>query len=156
MSNNPLEGMDEQKIEAPTDKDVTAIAKAWIHATGIAHDVLGEELNGTSADLERLQRILDSGVIDRTAKYSLQSLGVAFGKVFVNDNPGYDWWMVEDSYGSDPAIRYKRSTLLAYPRTMISKRVEDGELVDVRELYDGLRKRLSQMIEEGYAPPSSR
>jgi Domain of unknown function (DUF3806) len=143
--------MDDQKIEAPTDEDVTAIARAWIHANGISRDLLGEELDGTNADLARLQRILDSGVIDRTATYSLQSLGIAFGKLFVNDNPGYDWWMVEDSYGRDPAIRYQRTALLAYPRTMISKRVEDGEPVDVQELYDGLRTRLSQLIDDGYA-----
>lgn len=49
--------------------------------------------------------------------------------------------MVEDEYGRDPAIRYKRSSLLAFPRTMLSKRVEDGESVNVVELYDGLTRR---------------
>jgi hypothetical protein len=95
--------------------------------------------------------LLDSGVIDREATYTLQALGIAFGKVFVNDNPGYDWWMVEDEYGRDPAIRYERSSLLAYPRTMLSKRIEDGEKVDVLDLYDGLRTRLAQLIEDGYS-----
>ena len=58
--------------------------------------------------------------------------------------------MVEDAYGRDPAIRYKATTLLAFPRTMISKRVEDGEAVDVRALFDGLRERLEQIRAENY------
>jgi hypothetical protein len=140
----------DQNIEAPRDEDITSIARAWLHANSVCGEVLGEQLDGTSADLSRLQRIIESGVVDRSATYTLQSLGIAFGKVFVNDNPGYDWWMVEDEYGRDPAIRYKKSTLLAYPRTMISKRIEDGERVDVQELYDGLRTRLRQLLDEGY------
>lgn len=143
--------MAEQQIEAPSDADVDAIARAWLHANAVCRDVLGVALDGSSADLSRLQMLLDSGVIDREATYTLQALGIAFGKVFLNDNPGYDWWMFEDEYGRDPAIRYERSSLLAYPRTMLSKRIEDGEKVDVLDLYDGLRTRLAQLIEDGYS-----
>lgn len=143
--------MAEQQIEAPSDADVDAVARAWLHANAVCRDVLGVALDGSIADLSRLQMLLDSGVIDREATYTLQALGIAFGKVFVNDNPGYDWWMVEDEYGRDSAIRYERSSLLAYPRTMLSKRIEDGEKVDVLDLYDGLRTRLAQLIEDGYS-----
>ena len=57
--------------------------------------------------------------------------------------------MVEDEYGRDPAIRYKESSLLVFPMTMISKRVEDGEELNVLELFDGLAKQLAELIEEG-------
>ena len=142
--------MAEQQIEAPSDSDINAIARAWLHADAVCREVLGEALDGSSVDLARLQKLLDSGLIDREATYTLQALGIAFGKVFVNDNPGYDWWMVQDEYGRDPTIRYGRSKLLAYPRTMLSKRVEEGERVDVLDLYDGLRTRLAELVEDGY------
>ena len=58
--------------------------------------------------------------------------------------------MVEDEYGRDPAIRYKESSLLAFPRTMLSKRVEDGELPDVEELFDGLARRLEELVDKGW------
>jgi hypothetical protein len=57
--------------------------------------------------------------------------------------------MVEDEYGRDPAIRYKETSLLVFPMTMISKRVEDGEELNVLELFDGLAKQLAELIEEG-------
>jgi hypothetical protein len=78
-----------------------------------------------------------------------QALGLAFGRAFLNEFPDYDWWMVEDEYGRDPAIRYKETSLLVFPMTMISKRVEDGEQVDVGELFDGLAKQLAELIQEG-------
>lgn len=88
--------------------------------------------------------------MEREATYTLQALGLAFGKVFIEENAGYDWCMVQDEFGRDPAMRYKQSSLLAYPRTMISKRIEDGESVDVTELFDGLRRRMDELVEKGW------
>jgi Domain of unknown function (DUF3806) len=141
---------DKQKIEAPTEDDITSIAKALIHADDVCKDALGTGLDGTHADLARIQQILDRGIVAREATYTLQALGMAFGKVFVSDNEGYDWWMVQDKYGRDPAIPFRLTTLLAFPRTMLSKRVEDGDSIDVLGLYDQLRDRLSELVDDGY------
>jgi Domain of unknown function (DUF3806) len=141
---------DKQTIVAPTEDDVTSIAQSLIHADNVCKETLGTGLDGTRADLDRIQQIVDSGFVAREATYTLQALGMAFGKVFVNENPGYDWWMVQDEYGRDPAIRYQRTTLLAFPRSMLSKRVEDGESIDVSELYDQLRGRLVELVDDGY------
>ena len=142
--------MPEQKIEPPTASDVDAIARAVLHAEHVIQEALGSRMDGTRNDLSLIQRVLDQGSIEREATYTLQALGLAFGRAFIHENTGYDWWMVEDEYGRDPAIRYKRSSLLAFPRTMLSKRVEDGESVNVVELYDGLTRRLTELIEDGW------
>ena len=59
-----------------------------------------------------------------------------------------DWCAVEDEYGRDPALRYRETDLLVFPLTMISKRVEDGESVDVRELLRLLVEKLEQLISD--------
>ena len=46
-----------------------------------------------------------------------------------------EWVVVEDEMGRDPAIRYPGTTVIVFPLTMISKRVEDGEEIDVRDLF---------------------
>ena len=143
--------MVDQKIEAPTEADIDAIARALIHAEHVVHEVLGAKLDGSRGDLLLLQKLLDSGTIEREATYTLQALGLAFGRVFLTENPGYDWWMVEDEYGRDPAIRYQRSSLLTHLGTMLSKRVEDGEPVDVTDLFDGLSRRMRELVEEGWS-----
>jgi hypothetical protein len=139
-----------QTIEAPSEDEITSIAKALIHADEVCKEALGTRLDGTRADLSRIQLIVDSGYVAREATYTLQALGMALGKVFVSDNDGYDWWMVQDEYGRDPAIRFRRTALLAFPRTLLSKRVEDGEPINVSGLYDQLRERLSELVDDGY------
>ena len=141
--------MPDQKIEPPTEKDIESIAMGVVHAGQVIEQALGEDLTGTTADLDLIQRVLDRGVVEPEATYTLQALGLAFGRTFLNEFPDYDWWMVEDEYGRDPAIRYKETSLLVFPMTMISKRVEDGEEIDINELFDGLAKQLSELIEEG-------
>ena len=119
--------MADQKIEPPNEKDIENIAMGVVHAGQVIEQALGEDLDGSRNDLELIQRVLDQGVVEPEATYTLQALGLAFGRAFLNEFPHYDWWMVEDEYGRDPAIRYKETTLLVFPMTMISKRVEDGE-----------------------------
>lgn len=140
-----------QQIEAPTQADVDRIARALIHAQDLVRSIAGEELSGRRSDLELIQGVLDSRQLEREATYSLQALGLAFGRVFLESNSGFDWWMVDDEYGRDPAIRYKQTSLLAFPMTMISKRVEDGEPVEVGNLYAGLQQRLSALRSEGHS-----
>jgi hypothetical protein len=41
---------------------------------------------------------------------------------------------VTDEYGTDPTLRYESTSLQVNAMTMISKRIEDGEAVDVASL----------------------
>ncbi|WP_218243250.1 DUF3806 domain-containing protein [Comamonas fluminis] len=136
-------------IEAPTQDDLRQIALSLIHAQQTVSEILHSELDGSKADLVLIQRALDSGVIDPEAEYTIRSLGLAFGKVFVNTESGYDWWMINDEYGRDPAIRYLQSTLTFHPQDMLLKRVERGEEINIPELYDGLRSQLREIIDGG-------
>ena len=140
----------EQRIEAPTKDHVSRIARQLKHADSVARDIRGTSLEGTIADLPILQAILDTHSIEQDATYTLQALGMAFGRVFIQSHPGYDWWMVEDERGRDPAIRYRETTLLCFPQTMLSKRIEDGERVNVVELFDQLSQRLEEMVDRGW------
>lgn len=98
--------------------------------------------------LGTLRALLAANVFTAAQTYELQSLGVVFGDVFVTDM-GFHWVMVEDQHGKDPAIRYKETSILLFPLTVISKRVEKGEEVDVFELYNGIAHEVEELINEG-------
>lgn len=140
-----------QKIEPPAKADVAHIAKGIVNAGHLVMEITGQELTGTIKDLSLLQQVVSTGSVQREATYHLQSLGLAFGKVFVNQNANYDWWMVEDEYGRDPAVRYKETSLLIFPQTMLSKRIEKEGSVNVPELYQGLLKDLEEIIQENFS-----
>lgn len=141
----------EQVILAPDEEWINYIAKMWLLGSQISQDVTGQKMDGSMQDLNRLQAIIDSSKIPVENTQELQSLGIVFGKVFVNKTPDYDWWVVEDEYGKDACVRYKETSLLIFPQTMLSKRIEDGEQIDVAELFFGLRQKLESIKNEYYA-----
>lgn len=134
-------------IYAPTDDDYTLVVKKLFNAKILCDGLL----KGTLADLPLLQHVVDG--LSAQDTYKLQCLGMAFGQVFVNENQhkGYDWWMYEDEQGRDPCVRYKHTSLIIFPQTMISKRVEDGEFIDVQDLYTGIVNLLEQNVRQHFS-----
>jgi hypothetical protein len=100
-------------------------------------------LTRTKRDLPVLQDLIDDGVFKKSQTYELQSLGVAFGDVLASELP-LRWVMVTDEFGTDPTLRFKRTTVQINALTMISKRVERDEPVNLLELLRLTREQLAR------------
>jgi hypothetical protein len=138
----------EQRIEPPNQDDVDRIARQLIATEEIVYTATAQNLSGSEDDLDALQSTLDMGHLTANQTFELQCLGLAFGRVILASAEGFDWAMVEDEYGRDPALRYKETELLVFPLTMISRRIEDGEHVELLELLRGLRERTAELAPE--------
>ncbi|MBN2709820.1 MAG: DUF3806 domain-containing protein [Calditrichaceae bacterium] len=86
---------------------------------------------------------------DKTETANLQALGICFGEVLSNELDLH-WVEVEDEYGKDPALKYKDTSIIFFPRTMIPKRIENGQEVDVCLLLQQTKDTLEDMIKKGY------
>lgn len=100
-------------------------------------------LTRTKKDLPILQRLLDDKAFATSQTYELQSLGVAFGDVLASEF-SLRWVMISDEYGSDPTLRFRETNININALTMISKRVEKNEPVDVFFLLNKTREALAQ------------
>src|SRR5271170_7681746 len=103
-------------------------------------------LTRTKSDLPVLQDLIDEKVFNKSQSYELQSLGVAFGDVLASELP-LRWVMVTDEYGTDPTLRFKDTTVQINALTMISKRIEKGENVNLSELLHITREQLRRLSE---------
>jgi len=91
-----------------------------------------------------LDTILKSSWIEKNETVKLQCLGITLGDVFVQDMD-FIWVQVEDEYGKDPPIKLPNTTIILFPMTMISKRIEAGEDVDIYNLYTGLKEKVKEI-----------
>jgi len=94
-----------------------------------------------------LQTLLANKVFGPDETYKLQCMGIVFGDAFVQEL-GVQWVMVEDKYGRDPALRLEGTSILLFPLTMISKRIEPGEDVDVSGLFGEVADWVAEKKEE--------
>lgn len=99
--------------------------------------------------LGTIRALLDANVFMPDQTYELQCLGIVLGDAFVLEL-GMEWVMVEDEYGRDPAVRVPGTSIVLYPLTMVSKRIEQGEAVDVFELFNGVATHVEDMRSSGY------
>ncbi|MDR1849500.1 MAG: DUF3806 domain-containing protein [Zoogloeaceae bacterium] len=126
-----------QTITAPTSEDLARIEEQRDWVRGHYTPEAQHKYETMENKLVLLQTILDNGWIEKSETWKLQSLGITLGDALAQEL-GMEWVMVEDEYGRDPALRLSGTTIVLFPLTMISKRIERGEEVIVTELFDVL------------------
>jgi len=104
-------------------------------------------LTKTKKDLSILQKLIDLRVFKKSQTYELQSLGVAFGDV-MSSELSLRWVMVTDEYGTDPTLRFKKTALQINALTMISRRIEADQPVDLSELLRKTREQVARVEQE--------
>ena len=138
----------DQKVEVPNAEDIARVEKMrnWVrdHFT----PEVREKYETVEDKIRLLQTILDENWIAPDETWKLQSLGITLGDILVQ-TMGLTWVAVEDEYGRDPALRDGDTSIILFPMTMISKRIERGETVSVVQLLDNAHDTVSRLRERG-------
>jgi hypothetical protein len=91
-----------------------------------------------------LRAVLEGKVFQPSQTYELQCLGIVLGDVLANQL-GMVWRMVEDEYGRDPCLVVDGTSIVLFPLTMISKRFERGEEVDVFDVFNAMAHEVEKL-----------
>ena len=142
-------GAEGQKVTAPTPRDQERLAKQ----RAIVEKYLGDERSRqnyktAAGKLGLLRALIEQRVFRPHQTYELQSMGVVLGDAFAQELK-MEWVIVEDSFGRDPALRLPRTSIIIFPLTMISKRIERGEEVDVFYLFNGVADEVEKLRKKG-------
>jgi Domain of unknown function (DUF3806) len=121
-------------------------ARAWVkgHFTNDA-EAKYAPLEGK---LRLVEAILANGWVLPTETWKLQALGAAFGDA-LRQKLLLDWVTVEDEFGASAALNWPGTSVLSFPLTAISKRVERSEQVEIRVLFDQACASLRDMAFSG-------
>jgi hypothetical protein len=151
-SNSNMTPQPEQKITALSEADQRRLRDQRAVVEKLMADQSSRQNYQTAAGkLGTIRAILDAGTFKPDQTYELQCLGIVLGDAFVQDLK-MEWVMVEDPQGRDPAVRLPGTSIILFPLTMISKRVERGERVDVFDLYNGVAAKVEEVRRQGAFP----
>lgn len=126
-----------QKIEPLNADDLARIVKQ----RAVVERYLGSDAENlkkyqsAAGKLGLLRALLEQNVFQPDQTYELQCMGIILGDALVQ-HCGVEWRAVEDEYGRDPCVQVPGTTIVLFPLTMISKRIERGEKVDVFDLFN--------------------
>jgi hypothetical protein len=124
-----------QIVESLQEQDAAEVEakREWVRGHYEPHaEHKYESLEGK---LALVDAILANGWVAAEDTLKLQCLGITFGDALAQ-HLNMEWVTVEDEYGRDPALSLPGTTVLVFPMTSISKRIERGEAVDVYDLFN--------------------
>lgn len=133
----------EQKVEALTPEDLSGLDRQrdWVrdHFEETSRHLYEEWPH----KLSLIAGILEDKLVKPDETWKLQSLGTVFGDALALYMK-LDWVILEDRYGRSPGLRVPGTTIVVFPVTAISKRIERGEIVDVFRLFKDFCKSLEE------------
>jgi hypothetical protein len=138
------------KIPQPTYAELTAddIARLDMQREVVAAAVRQRYnlplLAKNKSDLKVIQQLLEDKVFTKAQTFELQCVGIVFGDVLASELTLH-WVMMTDEYGCDPVLRFKNTSLQLNALTMISKRVENDEPLNVVSFFDVLHKDIESL-----------
>jgi len=139
---------DAQKVTLPTPSDLERLSAQRARVEKyLADDASRKNYATAPGKLGLLQALIEQRVFKPTQTYELQCMGVVLGDALVQQLK-LEWVMVEDSFGRDPAVRAPKRSIIVFPLTMISKRIERGEAVDVFALFNRVADDIERLKKE--------
>lgn len=138
----------EQVIGGLEEKDLANLEakRDWVRNHYEPHAI--HKYADLQGKLSLLDAILANRWIEPEETLKLQCLGITFGDALAQ-HLKLEWVMVEDADGRDPALRLPGTSVLIFPQTMISKRIEDGQEVDVHELFNKTCSAVREAVADG-------
>jgi Domain of unknown function (DUF3806) len=138
----------DQRCEPLTPDDIADLAakRAWV--CGHYDEAARHKYDTLDGKLRLVDAILRNKWITPDETLKLQCLGVTFGDALAQ-KLGLTWIAVEDQYGRDPALTLDGTSVLVFPLTSISKRIECGEEVEVHKLFEDACSTIERLRREG-------
>ena len=91
------------------------------------------------SDLRKIQQMVDRKIIGKSDVEQWQALGVVFGDVLAAEL-GLHWVSYEDELGLSKALRWKKTENYVFPVTMLSRRVQYKQEINVFALYEKIKQ----------------
>lgn len=100
----------------------------------------GKSLTGTAGDLQLLQDVVDAQILVDSDIKAWEAMGIVFGDALTSEVPGLAWVQVTDEYGVDPVLRYQETTVQIGVATLLLKRIEQGEEINIKYMVHWLQE----------------
>ena len=100
-------------------------------------------LDGRQPDLDTLQRVLKHLHWDEHNEVPFTAVGLAFGRVLAAAAP-LSWVKINDEWGEEISLKLEGYEYFIHPASMIVKRAEQGEEIDLHYLFDELIRRVRE------------
>lgn len=107
---------------------------------------LTKDFTSSEADVQSIQKVIDSNRFNKNQRQAWEGFGVAFGAILVNEMDGMDWVTVIDGQKEFPALRFADTELMVYPLSLIWEKVRQGQACDLKAEYARIKAAVEALL----------
>ena len=115
--------------------EIYQVNEAYEWVTDTVKTQLKKDFQGLEEDLQKIQDVIDSGVLSPKKKEPWLAFGIAICTILANEVEGMEWMTLVDGNREVPVLRYEGSEQLIDPMKLLWSRVKAGEACEVAEAY---------------------
>ncbi len=127
--------------------EINQINENYDWAVSTVKKQLTKDFTGTSADLENLQKVIDSGRFNPKQRQAWESFGTAFGVILVNEMDGMEWVTVIDGQKESPALRFRDSKVMVNPISLIWDKAKSGQPCDLKAEFERIKNEVEAAMD---------
>ena len=115
--------------------EIYQIDEAFEWMSSMIKDQLKKDFQGVEADIENMQKIIDSDVIPLKKREAWLSVGVVLCVILTNEVDGLEWQTLIDGNREAPVLLNKTTGDWIDPMKLVWSKVKAGEQVNLAETY---------------------
>lgn len=127
--------------------EINQINENYDWAVSTVKKQLTKDFTGTAADLENLQKVIDSGRLNPKQRQAWESFGTAFGVILVNEMDGMEWVTVIDGQKESPALRFRDSKVMVNPISLIWDKAKSGQPCDLKAEFERIKNEVEATMD---------
>lgn len=116
----------------------------WVLTT--VKKTLSKDFTSQESDIERLQKLIDGGKLPTDQRHVWNKIGLALGTIVENEMEGMEWVTVVDGRNEYPALRFKQTSLLFHPSSLIWNQVKGKQSLSLKEIFDSIKNQVEDLI----------
>lgn len=127
--------------------EINQINENYDWAVSTVKKQLTKDFTGTAADLENLQKVIDSERFNPKQRQAWESFGTAFGVILVNEMDGMEWVTVIDGQKEFPALRFRDSKVMLNPISLIWDKAKSGQPCDLKAEFERIKNEVEAAMD---------
>ncbi len=105
-----------------------------------------KDFTSQEADIEKLQKLMDSGKVQANQRNAWENIGLCFGTIIENEMDGMKWVTVIDGRKEYPALQYQ--DMLINPSALVWEKIKAKQPCLLKEEFDRIKAEMENRLNE--------
>lgn len=124
--------------------EIGEVNTAFEWVSTLVKKTLTKDFTSQETDIEKLQKLMDSGKIKASQRTAWENFGLAFGTILENEMDGMNWVSIIDGRKEYAALQFGNLTI--EPASLVWDKIKQGQPCDLKAEFDRIKTEVEKNL----------